>query len=189
MDLPIHTEATAPAASRPVLAAIAEDLGFVPNLAATAASSPNLLQGFDSLRRAAGETALDPVEREIAGLATGVAVDNHYGVAFHSTVLANLGVEDDQIAQMRDGTPPGDDRRTAIYEFATTLALNRGAVDDGIITRLADLGFDDAAVLDLVTECVFAGLVGVVDNLVGRVELDEFLQPQSWNGASAHGMR
>jgi hypothetical protein len=62
------------------------------------------------------------------------------------------------------------------------LARGRGAVDDGIIQRLKENGIDDGGVLDLVTECVFASLVGVVDNLAGHVELDEFLQPYAWEG-------
>ena len=39
-----------------------------------------------------------------------------------------------------------------------------------------------AEILEVVTECVFASLVGIVDNLAGRVELDEFLQPRAWVG-------
>jgi hypothetical protein len=35
-------------------------------------------------------------------------------------------------------------------------------------------------VLDVVAECTFAGLVGVVDNLAGRVELDGFLAARAW---------
>jgi len=33
----------------------------------------------------------------------------------------------------------------------------------------------------LVLECTFAGLVGTIDNLADRVELDEFLTPRAWN--------
>ena len=32
----------------------------------------------------------------------------------------------------------------------------------------------------MVAECTFAGLVGLVDNLAGRVELDEFPRPSRW---------
>ena len=103
MQLTIQTLDSAPADSRPVMQAIAADLGLVPNLAATAAISPALLAGFDGLRRAVGATKLDPVLREVAGLAVGVAVDNRYGVAFHSTMLAGLGLDDGDIDAMRGG--------------------------------------------------------------------------------------
>ena len=70
---------------------------------ATAAASPALLAGFDGLRRAVASTKLDPVLREVTGLAVGVAVDNHYGVAFHSMMLAGLGVDAVDIDAMRHG--------------------------------------------------------------------------------------
>jgi alkylhydroperoxidase family enzyme len=178
MKLTIHTSESAPAKSRPVLDGIHTDLGFVPNLAASVAESPALMHGFDGLRRAVAGT--DPIDREVAGLATGVAVDNHYGVAFHSTVLANLGVAEDDIASMRAGSPPTDNRQAAVYAFARECVLNRGKVTDATLDRLTAAGATTAEILDVVAECVFASLVGLVDNLAGRVELDPFLQPRAW---------
>ena len=110
MDLTIHTADTAPADSAALLEGIAEDLGFVPNLAGVVAASPALLAGFDGLRRAVGSGRLDPVLRETAGVAVGVAVDNRYGVAFHSTRLSGLGVAEGELARMRQGAEPADPR-------------------------------------------------------------------------------
>jgi hypothetical protein len=124
----IHTTDSAPAASKPILEGIAQDLGFVPNLAATIATSSTLLRGFDDLRRAVGSGQLDAISCEVAGVAVGVAVDNHYGVAFHSTVLGLLGVEDAEIERMRDGLPPLDGRLAAAYELARQIVVNRGKV-------------------------------------------------------------
>src|SRR5262245_392535 len=60
MELTIHTTDTAPTGSTPLLTGIAEDLGFVPNLAGVAAGSAALLAGFDGLRRAVGSEGVDP---------------------------------------------------------------------------------------------------------------------------------
>ncbi len=108
MELTILPRDAAPAASQAFLDGIAADLGFVPNLAATVAASPTLLAGFDGLRRAVGDPSFNPVHREIAGVAVGVAVDNAYGVAFHSTVLGRLGVDESDIEAMRGGSEPRD---------------------------------------------------------------------------------
>lgn len=175
MHLTIHTADTAPEASRPLLAGIAADVGLVPNLTASAAASPTLLAAFDALRRAVAGGDLDPVLREVAGLATGVAVDNAYGVAFHSTMLAGLGVGEDEIAAMRAGIPSLDERRGAVYRLARRVVLDRGKVDDAAV---AGLSTDD--VLEIVAECGFASLVGLIDNLAGRVELDPFLAERAW---------
>jgi alkylhydroperoxidase family enzyme len=180
MDFPILTVETAPAASQPVLEGIAADLGFVPNLAATVAASPTLLRAFDGLRRAVGDKSFDPRLRETVGVAVGVAVDNAYGVAFHSTVLGRLGIAQSDIEAMRQGSEPSGARPAAAYAFAQALVLDRGAVDPSVVERALAAGFTPPDLLQLVAECVFASLVGVVDHLAGRVELDQFLRPQAW---------
>jgi alkylhydroperoxidase family enzyme len=180
MNLQILTPDDAPTASRPVLDGIAADLGFVPNLAAVTAVSPTLLSAFDALRRTVSDETFDPVHREIAGVAVGVAVDNAYGVAFHSTVLGKLGLEADDIDAMRAGSEPNDPVHAAVYAYSRAVAIHRGKITDDVVRRAHDAGLSDSALLQLVAECVFAGLVGTIDNLAGRVPLDEFLQPQAW---------
>ena len=180
MQMTIHTTDTAPAASRPVLEGIESDLGLVPNLAAAIAASPTLLGAFDGLRRAVGAAALDPVLREVAGLAVGVAVDNAYGVAFHSTVLGRLGVDESDIAAVRAGRAPADPARAAVHDLARDLVVHRGKVPAATLDAAARAGLSTESVLEVVAECTFAGLVGVVDNLAGRVTLDEFLTPRAW---------
>jgi alkylhydroperoxidase family enzyme len=181
MNLTALTDETAPAASRPLLDGIAADIGFVPNLAAVTAASPTLLAAFDALRRTVSDPTFTPVHREIAGVAVGVAVDNAYGVAFHSTILASLGVDQADIDVMRAGGEPTDPVQAAVYAFARSVAADRGKVSADIVQRAHDVGLTDSDLLQLVAECTFGGLVGTIDNLAGRVPLDDFLQPQAWN--------
>jgi alkylhydroperoxidase family enzyme len=181
MELQIHTTESAPDRSKPILEGIAGDVGFVPNMAGAIAESPALLAAFDGLRRAVGDGELDPAHREVAGLATAVAGGNRYGVAFHSTVLGGLGVDDAEIERMRGGGAPVDGRCGVVYELARAIVLGRGAADDGLVARARALGFSDAEVREIVAECSFASLVGLVDNLAGGVELDPFLQARAWS--------
>jgi alkylhydroperoxidase family enzyme len=184
VQLAVHTLESAPAASVPVLEGIEADLGLTPNLARTVAESPTLLQAFDALRRAAAATSIDPVHREVAGLATGVAVGGAYGVAFHSTVLGRLGVAEAEIDRMRAGQPPTDPVLAVVHRLATELAARRGDVDDDTVAAARAAGFTDAAILEVAVEVSFASLVGVVDTLAERVPLDEFLQPRAWTAAT-----
>jgi alkylhydroperoxidase family enzyme len=181
MHLAVHTADSAPAESRPILEGIADDLGLVPNLAAAAAASPALLAGFDGLRRAVASTKLDPVLREVAGLTVGVAVDNRYGVAFHSTMLAGLGLDEADIDALRRGDAPTDGAAAATHHLAREITLGRGKVADSTITRATEAGLDGEAILEVVLECAFAGLVGTIDNLADHVRLDDFLTPRAWN--------
>ena len=126
MQLTIHTFDTAPAESRSILEGIAADLGLVPNLAAVAAASPALLSGFNGLRRAVAASKLDPVLRELTGLTVGVAVDNRYGVAFHSTMLGNLGVDESEISAVREGRAPTSSSLAAVHALAREIAVAAG---------------------------------------------------------------
>ena len=180
MKLTVHSLDTAPAQSRATLEGIAGDVGFVPNLAATLAESPALLDAFDGLRRAVARTGLDPVLREVAGLATGVAVDNAYGVAFHSTVLDRLGVAAADVDTIRAGDEPADPIHAAVYALAQAVVADHGQVPTDVIDRANRAGLDDEAILEVVVECTFARLVGTIDNLADRVELDAFLAPRAW---------
>ena len=60
------------------------------------------------------------------------------------------------------------------------IVIGRGKVDDDAIARARQAGYSSSEILEIVAECTFAGLVGVVDNLAGRVKLDEFLTPRAW---------
>ena len=78
---------------------------------------------------------------------------------------------------MRAGSAPSDQRLAAVYEFARELVTNRGKAG---VQRLTEQGLGTRQILDIVAECVLASLVGLVDNLAGRVELDPFLAPRQW---------
>jgi alkylhydroperoxidase family enzyme len=152
MQLPIHSVDSAPAESRVLLEGIAADLGVTPNLAATAAASCALLAAFDGLRRAVASTKLDPVLREITGLGVGVAVDNHYGVAFHSTMLARLGVDESGIDAMRHGAAPAEPVAAAVHALAREAAIGRGKVADATTEAVLAAGLSTEALLEVLLE-------------------------------------
>ena len=152
----------------------------MPNLAAAISTSPALLSAFDGLRRAVAKAELDPVSREVAGVAVGVVVDNHYGVAFHSTILGRLGLAETQIDRMRSGEPPDDGRLAAVYDLARQVVISRGKVSEAVIVRTQEAGFSQEQILEIIAECTLAGLVGVIDNLAGRIALDEAFLPRAW---------
>ena len=51
-----------------------------------------------------------------------VAVDNAYGVAFHSTMLDTLGVDESDIDAIRAGSPQKDPVHAAIHAFTLDVA-------------------------------------------------------------------
>ena len=129
MNLPILTPDTTPRPTRrPVLEGIAADLGFVPNLAATAAASPALLAGFDGMRRAVAATGLDPVLREVTG-PRGRCCGRQplrRRLPLHDPRPAS-GVAEPDIDAIRDGRPPGPTAAVAAYTRSPARSSSSGA--------------------------------------------------------------
>jgi AhpD family alkylhydroperoxidase len=100
-DFPVHTIEKAPAASVPLMQKLQEQAGFVPNLAATMAGAPALLEAFMSLRGLAARGPLSAAERELVAVAVAGEIDCRYCFAAHSTFAQKLGESSKHIMRRR----------------------------------------------------------------------------------------
>ena len=98
---PDHTLDSAPAGSRPVLAAMAKQ-GHVPVAVARLAASPQLLNGFLKASGLFESTGLDPVAREVVVLTIATRNRCHICVAMHTERLEALGASPDLISALVD---------------------------------------------------------------------------------------
>jgi len=180
----VHTLETAPERSTASLKSLQDGLGFVPNLAATMAESPTLVNGFVELRQTLARSELTPVEREIVAIAVSVENDCDYCVAAHSTFARMQGGDEAAVAAARDGALPDDARLAAIYRLGRGLVANHGHASPEDIEAVLDAGFSAAAVLDVVAQVAHTSMANYTHNVAG-VDLDEAFQPQAWAGAAA----
>jgi alkylhydroperoxidase family enzyme len=95
-------------------------------------------------------------------------------------MLAGLGIDDPDITAMRDGKAPSDPAQAAVHDLARDIVAGRGNVPDATVDRAAKTGLTTEGILEILLESTFAGLVGMIDNLAGRVELDGFLAARAW---------
>ena len=71
-----HTLETAPAASKPMLEKLKGSVGMIPNLAAAMSESPQLIEGFVTLRGLFhASSSFTPAEREMIGLVNAVETE------------------------------------------------------------------------------------------------------------------
>lgn len=61
-DFPIHTQKSAPEKSKPILDAVQQAYGFIPNLMATFAESPAAVEAYATLSSIFGKSDLTPTE-------------------------------------------------------------------------------------------------------------------------------
>jgi uncharacterized peroxidase-related enzyme len=173
-EFPVQTIEKAPAASVPLMQKLQEQAGFVPNLAATMAAAPPLLEAFMSLRGLAARGPLSAAERELVAIAVSGEIACRYCFAAHSTFAQKVGAEAGDIAAVRSGQAAGDAKQQALLRFARAVARREGA--PAAARDLVRAGYTREQVLDVLVAIAVPMLAGMVDG-VAEVEVDGVFAP------------
>jgi uncharacterized peroxidase-related enzyme len=181
----IYTIENAPEASRPLLKQLQEAVGFLPNLAATMAESPALLEAFTSVRSIYARTTLSGVEREIVALTTAVENGCMYCAAVHSTLAAMHGASEAALDAVRAGDlPSGEPRLGAVSTFARQAIQSRGAVTPEDISAVLAAGFTKEQVLDVFVGIAMTNLASQMHH-VSQCAVDPQFAARAWTPPAA----
>ena len=167
---PDHTLDSAPAGSRPVLAAMAKQ-GHVPVAVARLAASPQLLNGFLKASGLFESTDLDPVAREVVVLTIATRNRCHICVAMHTERLEALGASPDLISALRDQRPLPDERLAALQEFVLDVVATAGAVSAESLEAFLGHGYTAENALEVVLG-IGAYTMSTLANRMTRAPLD-----------------
>lgn len=175
----IHTLQSAPESAKPFLEQLQSRIGFVPNLAATMADSPLVLETYVTLVGLFGRAALSPMEREIVALAAGYDNQCTYCVAAHSTFAKAQGASDAVLEAIRAGKTPDDPRLGALVAFTHQVVRRRGQVAPEDVQAFLSAGFEQEQVLQVLIGVSQASLASFVYHMA-NTPLDEGFEPQKW---------
>ena len=174
-----YTADTAPAAAQPILAGVKAAFGFVPNLQATMAESPELLAGYSALWDLFGKTSLTTTEQQIVYMTANFENACHYCMAGHTTLSKMQKIDDAVIAALRTGTAIPDAKLEALHRFATAVVANRGFVDDAGVQAFLDAGYTLQNVLEVVLGIATKVMSNYTNHLTGT-PLDAFMKGNEW---------
>lgn len=164
IDIPTLDQA--PEASKPLLAAVQQQLGMVPNLMKVVGLSPAALEGYLSLNGALAKGKLSVALRERIALSVAEFNGCSYCLSAHTYLgqhVAKLSSED--IAAARDHHS-SDPKSAAALRFAHRVAADRGRVSADDLANLRAAGFDDASVIEIVLTVALNVLTNYVNNVV-----------------------
>lgn len=173
----IHTAASAPAASQGLLRGLSDQVGFVPNLAATMSESPILLQAFLGLRSAAAGS-LEPVAREVTAITVAVETGCAYCVAAHSTFALKSGASVGVVEAARSGAVLDDPRLQALAHLARAVVRRQPDVRERVQDAFS-AGLTPVQVLETLVAIATPMLASTVAQLAD-VPLDSAFRPQAW---------
>src|SRR3546814_7060708 len=125
-----YTAETAPEAARPTLGAVKAAFGFVPNLQAHMAESPELLAGYSALWELFSQSTLTPHEQQVVYLTSNFENECHYCMAGHITLAKMQKMDPAVIAALRDGTQLPAAKLEALHVIAGLVVRTRGWLSD-----------------------------------------------------------
>jgi catechol 2,3-dioxygenase-like lactoylglutathione lyase family enzyme len=179
--IPTHTLESAPAATRPLLAALAERSpthGVPLNLHAQMAHSPSVLIGYMAVRKALDEHATFDRKTRTALLLTVAAADQcAYTVAINTLIATQAGWSAAETRALRDGRVE-DPKLASLLEVARQSAVNRGRVDEATWQTAVNDGWTDE---QLAEAFAFIGLTQYVDTFINyaRTDIDPVFATES----------
>ncbi len=161
----------APEAAQPLLQAVKQSLGSVPNLFRLTANSPAALEGYLGLNGALGKGALDAATRERIALAVANINGCTYCNSAHTYIGKNVAkLSDAELAANRAGTST-DAKADAAVRFAVKVTRERGRVSDTDLQAVRDAGYSDAELVEIVAHVALNTLTNYV-NEVFATEVD-----------------
>jgi uncharacterized peroxidase-related enzyme len=170
LPTPASIEAS-PAAAQPLLAAVKQQLGVVPNLFRLVGNSPAALEGYLGLNGALGKGELEPATRERIALAVAEVNGCDYCLSAHTYLGKNLAkLSEAEIAANRDGSST-DSKADAAVRFAVKLVKARGHVSDADVQAVKKAGYNDAQLIEIVLHVALNTLTNYV-NEVAKTEID-----------------
>lgn len=184
-DFPTHTMESAPADAKPILQAALTGYGFVPNLYATMAEAPTMLEAYTTLATIFGKTALSETERQIILMTNNRLNGCQYCMAAHTTLSQMSDVPDNVIASLRNDTPIADSKLEALRQFAIVINKSRGWPTDAEIERFLKSGYTQQTVLEVILGTALKTLSNYT-NHVAETDLDSAFVANAWSSPTAH---
>ncbi|MGF6755899.1 carboxymuconolactone decarboxylase family protein [Paraburkholderia sp. GAS42] len=147
---PVLTIESAPAQSKSVLQQLQQAFGLIPNIAATMAASPVLINGFIGLFERVHASSLTESQIQTLLLTNAVTNASEWPVAFHTALALKEGVHPADVDAIRHGGLPGDTRLAALSMLARTLIEKRGRLTVSDQRRFLEAGFNSEQILEVI---------------------------------------
>lgn len=181
----VYTQDNAPEASQPILGEVKKAFGFVPNLQANMAESPELLAGYTALWDLFAKSSLTPHEQQVVYLTANFEHNCHYCMAGHTTLAKMIKMDAGVIAALRAGTALPDARLEALHRFATLVVRERGFVPEADVEAFLAAGYTRRNVLEVVLGVATKVMSNYTNHLVDT-QLDKFMAGNEWTKPAQH---
>lgn len=175
--LQIVEPATPPSGA--TLKALESAIGFVPNIFAVMAATPNVLTAFIELNTQFAAGSLTAIEREIVQVAVSVENDCNYCVAGHTAFAQNARMKLVDLKALRSQSPLADQKHQALRRLAESLARNRGRGCETALAAFLAAGYSTEQAQEVILGVCTKMFSNIAANLL-QVPVDDQFTRFSW---------
>lgn len=182
-DFQIHTIETAPEQSKAALQGLQTNFGLIPNVAATMAGSPVLINAFIGTFGNFHGGSFDERQKQVLLLTNAVALRCHWTVAFHSTIALKSGVAESDVAAIRAGALPSDPKLSALSALTRALVETKGRGLSDDVERFVAAGYTQPQVLEVIAGIAISTMAAITGSMA-ETPIEEPFRAQAWAAAS-----
>jgi alkylhydroperoxidase family enzyme len=161
----LHTIESAPEKSKQALQGLQNKFGFIPNVAATMADSPALMNAFMGAFSSFHGSDFNEIEKQVLLLTNASTLKSAWTVAFHSTLALQHGVSAADVDAIRQGGLPTERKYAALSGLAKALIEKRGQITDAEITAFTAAGYTERQILEVINGIGISTMAAITGNL------------------------
>lgn len=179
----LHTEDSAPDASKPLLAHSKQLFGRLPGLHAVMAEAPGLLEGYQKIHELFVNSSFDEDELTVVWQTINVEHACHYCVPAHTGIAKGMKVSDEISDALRNETPLPTPGLEALRTFTLDVVRGRGHVDDASVQAFMDAGFTRRHILEVILG-VAQKVMSNYTNHFALTPVDSVMRRYAWEKAT-----
>jgi alkylhydroperoxidase family enzyme len=178
-DFTLHTQDSAPEASKALLAQSQKAFGMIPGLHAVMAESPELLEAYQRVHALFAQSSFNKDELTVVWQTINVEHGCHYCVPAHTGIAKSMAVSDEITEALRNETQLADPKLEALRNFTLSVVRDRGNVDSDKVQAFLDAGYTQQHILDVILG-VSQKVMSNYTNHLANTPVDEAFKKFAW---------
>ncbi|QXP74723.1 carboxymuconolactone decarboxylase family protein [Tenacibaculum sp. AHE15PA] len=178
--LKIHNIETAPKESKNLLEASNKSYGMIPGLHGVLASSPEILEAYQTLHKLFTESSFNNEELTVVWQTINVEHECHYCVPAHTAIAAAMKVDSAISDALRNGTSMPTEKLQALHEFTLKVTRNRGNVTQDDLNTFYAAGYEEKQVLEVILG-LSQKVISNYTNRIANTPVDAPFKKYAWS--------
>jgi len=141
---------TAPEGSRALMKGIQSAYGFMPELFAYMAESPEVLEAYVTVNKLMSKTSLSPAQQQLVLLAISRYHQCDFCQIAHEAMGKKSGLDTHTLAALKAGTVIEDSHHAALVTLARAIVEKRGWLDSEDLADFYKAGFGPKQVMEVI---------------------------------------